>query len=140
MDYCNRISLTVGANRLLLRSYCEAYSGLAHGTQDPATDIPTQDSMEIRLECLERAAPTRPFKSWWMSIQTIRSPLKKSDHIFTCSICLDRVRKRDPIHTLNCRHVFHRQCLENWYLGYHNQCPICKKPFFEELDTDSDFV
>ncbi|BAE63405.1 hypothetical protein F9C07_11964 [Aspergillus flavus] len=120
---------------LLLRSYCLAYSSLASGATDPAiANVSPQDSMERRLDCLERVAPTKPFKIWWLSIQTIRSPLKQSDHIFTCSICLDKVRKKDPIHTLQCHHVFHRECLENWFLGFHNQCPMCKKPFFEELD------
>lgn len=69
---------------LLLRSYCLAYSSLASGATDPAiANVSPQDSMERRLDCLERVAPTKPFKIWWLSIQTIRSPLKQSDHIFT---------------------------------------------------------
>ncbi|KAE8390892.1 hypothetical protein BDV23DRAFT_154100 [Aspergillus alliaceus] len=78
---------------LLLRSYCLAYSSLAFSTSDPSADVSPQENMERRLSCLERVAPTKPFKSWWLSIQTIRSPLKQSDHIFTwygsvyCILC-----------------------------------------------------
>ncbi|KAE8149580.1 hypothetical protein BDV25DRAFT_172767 [Aspergillus avenaceus] len=122
---------------LLIRSYCLAYSSSIPTVNDStANDARPPTNMEQRLQFLERAAPTKPFKTWWMSVQTIKSPLKKSDQLFTCSICLDTVHRKDPIHALKCRHVFHRQCLEKWYLGDHNHCPVCHKAFFEEPPRD----
>lgn len=46
------------------------------------------------------------------------------------AICLETVNKDDVIHALPCKHVFHRQCLETWFLEYHNACPVCWRVFF----------
>ncbi|GLT78205.1 hypothetical protein SLA2020_497470 [Shorea laevis] len=48
----------------------------------------------------------------------------------SCAVCLDDFEDDDEIRRLtNCRHIFHRSCLDRW-MGYHQKtCPLCRTPF-----------
>jgi hypothetical protein len=46
-----------------------------------------------------------------------------SDEI--CSICLDPLAKREEIMFLNCKHVFHNDCIIVW-ISENPVCPLCK--------------
>ncbi|KAI3691924.1 hypothetical protein L6452_31727 [Arctium lappa] len=44
-----------------------------------------------------------------------------------CSVCLNDVGGGDPIRELvNCRHVFHRECLDRWVDEGQVTCPLCR--------------
>ncbi|OGM43859.1 hypothetical protein ABOM_007617 [Aspergillus bombycis] len=68
---------------VLLRSY---YITTLHldlsAIFDPSFSAPTATEEERRLNLLERVAPTKPFLTWWKSVQTERSPLKDYDRVF----------------------------------------------------------
>ncbi|KAJ1416125.1 Zinc finger, RING-type [Sesbania bispinosa] len=61
-----------------------------------------------------------------------------------CAVCLYDFEAEDEIRRLtNCRHIFHRGCLDRW-MGYDRRtCPLCRTPFiphhmqdtFNEIDT-----
>ncbi|KAL2553843.1 RING/U-box superfamily protein [Forsythia ovata] len=47
----------------------------------------------------------------------------------SCAVCLNQLRKKSQVWELrNCRHVFHKQCLEKWlsYDGCRLTCPLCR--------------
>ncbi|XP_011070406.1 RING-H2 finger protein ATL16 [Sesamum indicum] len=45
----------------------------------------------------------------------------------TCSICLECVQGSDEIRELcNCRHLFHRECLDTWIDQGEVNCPLCR--------------
>ncbi|XP_061337281.1 brassinosteroid-responsive RING protein 1-like [Gastrolobium bilobum] len=48
----------------------------------------------------------------------------------SCAVCLYEFETEDEIRRLtNCRHIFHRGCLDRW-MGYHQRtCPLCRTPF-----------
>jgi len=42
-----------------------------------------------------------------------------------CSICSDDYNNDDIVSTLDCNHIFHKNCIEEW--GHYNPvCPVCK--------------
>eukprot|EP00494_Astrolonche_serrata_P028539 UN28806 len=43
----------------------------------------------------------------------------------SCSICLDTLKNNDLIRTLNCLHVFHKKCVDQWLLNEKKTCPLC---------------
>ena len=54
---------------------------------------------------------------------SLYNPLK--DKVDTCSICLCLFRKGNLLKTLNCKHKFHKSCLDLW-LEKNFICPICR--------------
>ncbi|KAJ1964204.1 hypothetical protein IWQ62_002999 [Dispira parvispora] len=61
-----------------------------------------------------------------------REPLNTESSLSTvdfpsCRICLDNFMIGDKIRLLQCRHVFHKGCVDYWLLRICGQCPICKK-------------
>ncbi|GLJ55439.1 hypothetical protein SUGI_1190390 [Cryptomeria japonica] len=44
-----------------------------------------------------------------------------------CAVCLSSIHKDEKIWRLiNCRHIFHRECLDKWIENYQNTCPLCR--------------
>ncbi|XP_052170956.1 brassinosteroid-responsive RING protein 1-like [Diospyros lotus] len=55
----------------------------------------------------------------------------------SCAVCLYEMEVGDEIRWLrNCRHIFHRSCLERWMDHDQKTCPLCRTPFVphEKLD------
>lgn len=47
-------------------------------------------------------------------------------HTYKCSICLDKFKKlRLRVLVLECKHVFHEECLLNWLVNFRRSCPLC---------------
>tara|TARA_Y100001958_G_C21247511_1_gene578931 strand:- start:5061 stop:5441 length:381 start_codon:yes stop_codon:yes gene_type:complete len=42
----------------------------------------------------------------------------------SCSICLEKYKLNDMINRLNCNHIYHKECLDNWIQN--NNCPLCR--------------
>ncbi|CAG9333852.1 unnamed protein product [Blepharisma stoltei] len=54
-----------------------------------------------------------------------------------CSICLDKITKKDKAIT-NCHHIFHKKCLSEWIVKAAKEpiCPNCSKHLFEDNSLD----
>lgn len=52
-----------------------------------------------------------------------------------CVICLGEFEDDEIVTKLQCRHLYHRECLAIW-LRDHNSCPTCRDVVFPELDDD----
>ncbi|CAI8619477.1 unnamed protein product [Vicia faba] len=51
----------------------------------------------------------------------------------SCAVCLTEFDENDEIRRLaNCRHIFHRGCLDRW-MGYDQRtCPLCRTSFIPD--------
>ena len=52
-----------------------------------------------------------------------------------CSICLEKYRKNDKCLRLNCSHIFHKRCLNQWFKNRIDKskelnCPLCRNNLF----------
>lgn len=56
----------------------------------------------------------------------------------SCAVCLYEFEDQDEIRRLtNCRHIFHRCCLDRW-MGYDQKtCPLCRTPFIPDDMQDT---
>lgn len=44
-----------------------------------------------------------------------------------CAVCLCKMKEREEIRVLKCEHVFHRDCLDTWWVGFNRAtCPLCR--------------
>jgi Ring finger domain len=61
-----------------------------------------------------------------------------------CSICLDEFLAESQLYTIPCKHLFHKECLEDW-VAENYKCPVCRgeiakykvdfaEPFAEQND------
>lgn len=44
-------------------------------------------------------------------------------------VCLELLEEKSHVRCLPCKHIFHRKCLEKWYLKDQYTCPMCKAAF-----------
>ena len=42
-------------------------------------------------------------------------------------ICLDKYKMNDIVRVTNCKHIYHKECLDDWLKNYSYKCPICRK-------------
>ena len=43
----------------------------------------------------------------------------------SCIICFEEYDKQSLIYKLNCKHVFHKECLDTWFKNKPT-CPLCR--------------
>ena len=43
----------------------------------------------------------------------------------TCTICCTEFENDDSVILLNCNHIFHKECINEW-IHYKAECPLCK--------------
>ncbi|XP_062091236.1 brassinosteroid-responsive RING protein 1-like [Humulus lupulus] len=106
------------------------------------------------LESENPPFPSPPLSSSLPSTQLIRESLtlttfgemterfpSEKCHWDTCAVCLSHLSTSDEVRELrNCRHVFHRECLDRWldHDQHHHQdshrksCPLCRAPFLTQ--------
>ena len=46
----------------------------------------------------------------------------------SCSICLEKFKKGEVTTKLTCDHLFHKNCIDNWFLRQ-STCPLCNRNF-----------
>ena len=45
-----------------------------------------------------------------------------------CAICLENLNKQENILKLECSHIYHVNCLKDWYIKSKNKdCPMCRE-------------
>ncbi|KAL2836095.1 hypothetical protein BJY01DRAFT_61253 [Aspergillus pseudoustus] len=94
-----------------------------------------------KLRKLDAVLPTRTLEEWWAKAHGPPLPSDCADNQFICVVCLEPVLRSQEIRELKCLHVFHRECLERWYLQDHFNCPLCHRAYYvQEARPTNDFV
>ncbi|XP_075518032.1 brassinosteroid-responsive RING protein 1-like [Primulina tabacum] len=61
------------------------------------------------------------------------SDLAEMDPPENCAVCLYELNGEDEIRRLtNCRHIFHRSCVDRWMDHDQKTCPLCRTQFIPE--------
>ncbi|CAK8539361.1 unnamed protein product [Lathyrus sativus] len=56
-----------------------------------------------------------------------------------CAVCLYEFKAEDEIQRLrNCRHLFHKHCLDRWMGYYNTTCPLCRTSFLPQHHMQED--
>jgi hypothetical protein len=45
----------------------------------------------------------------------------------TCPICIENFKEGEYYRTLECKHSFHKKCIDRWFKKDHSDCPMCRK-------------
>ncbi|XP_055034329.2 RING finger protein 148 isoform X1 [Misgurnus anguillicaudatus] len=73
-----------------------------------------------------------------LQVRTLRrrDPEVESEDI-SCVICTDLFKHDEQVTVLPCRHLYHKKCIEPWFLE-HPTCPMCKYNIIKsKIDEDS---
>ena len=54
----------------------------------------------------------------------------------SCAICLSEYEEGEELRVLPCKHVFHRECIDEW-LANDERCPTCKRSIRGEGDQET---
>ena len=63
----------------------------------------------------------------YFKIYKLKSFKSENDLLEDCSICLNNLSKNQKIIKLNCNHLYHKECIINWFKkDNENTCPLCR--------------
>ncbi|KAL4778199.1 hypothetical protein BJX76DRAFT_153138 [Aspergillus varians] len=138
------IVLGVGLGILALISMCLIltiyFNRRERREREPAKKPRKKDTSD-KLRKLDAVSPIRTLQEWWARAHGPPLPSDSPDNQFMCVVCLDPVLRSQEIRDLKCLHVFHRECLEKWYLQDHYNCPLCHRAYYiQESRPTNDFV
>ena len=90
------------------------------GFQDFFESNITRPKRAVSVVLMREILPVVKFSEMEMAVEAAES----------CAVCLYEFEGEDEIRRLtNCRHIFHRGCLDRW-MGYDQRtCPLCRTPF-----------
>jgi hypothetical protein len=58
-------------------------------------------------------------------VENLPSACKKDFSGQSCVICWETFTASDNVISLECTHVFHRDCISKWLLEHNSTCPLC---------------
>ena len=92
-----------------------------------------------KIRCVSRVNPIiqeeiyiPPSESIIESKQIKLKDIKRAPNHMVCVICLDELISSDTLIQLNCEHIFHQDCILEWYYTEINKssntckCPLCR--------------
>lgn len=53
--------------------------------------------------------------------------LKKGEGEDQCSVCLSPFKISQPARRLRCDHLYHSECINEWFMLGHLHCPLCRR-------------
>lgn len=60
-----------------------------------------------------------------MELKTEKFNADKNKNQDTCAICLENHNNNDDVIILDCKHIYHKDCISEW-LREHETCPVCR--------------
>ncbi|KAK1269229.1 putative E3 ubiquitin-protein ligase RHA2B [Acorus gramineus] len=77
--------------------------------------------------------PTLPYRTCPRSASVFGSSTDDD-----CVFCLERLREGERVRWLDCRHVFHKDCIDGWFRLSNLTCPVCRSPILVAGDGGGD--
>ncbi|KZT36629.1 hypothetical protein SISSUDRAFT_1049562 [Sistotremastrum suecicum HHB10207 ss-3] len=97
----------------------EALLDLADILGQAKSTVATKDEIaHAGLEVLKPASLARYLQEGKVASNTVER----------CLICLDNYEQDEDLRLLQCRHAFHKACVDRWLECGRNNCPACRSP------------
>jgi len=52
--------------------------------------------------------------------------IKEINNLSECPICLEEFKQGEYYRKLECKHLFHKKCIDHWFKKDHSDCPMCR--------------
>lgn len=102
---------------------------------------PENEFLALRIQQLEqrsRACTRLEWEQRWLPQLPPRTRTSTTSAASgTCSVCMDEIAMDAQVRGLACGHVFHLQCLAQWFMRdstFELCCPLCRVSLSEQVD------
>ncbi|KAH7138572.1 hypothetical protein B0J11DRAFT_19796 [Dendryphion nanum] len=89
-----------------------------------------EDRMKKRIAALDDKVKAQHFEEWAKKHRVEQGEACSTKNPL-CVICLDEIEDAAQIRGLGCLHVFHQECLDDWFARWNEYCPLCHRPIVE---------
>jgi hypothetical protein len=100
-------------------------------------DSPAPSGEAVRARGPHSPAPALPIKSSFPAACAMGSDdcdsLPGEEEMAGCAICLNHFKPEQLVcesKNPSCRHVFHKDCMVDWLMKKHDNCPMCREVYF----------
>jgi hypothetical protein len=98
---------------------------------------PSGEALEVEAEAPQPPAPptNSSTASCVMGSDDCES-LAGEDEMAGCAICLSHFKTQELVCKSNnssCQHVFHKDCMVDWLMKRHDNCPMCRLVYLETV-------
>jgi hypothetical protein len=97
----------------------------------PASLFSDNPSYEDLMMLSHFLGPVRPVTATAQQIETIPITIYRKDQMTEmindkCQVCLEDYAESQELRMLQCKHGFHKDCIDRWLTEGRNCCPICR--------------
>ncbi|KAL9949306.1 hypothetical protein D7B24_005555 [Verticillium nonalfalfae] len=133
--------------------------GPGNGPASPRTPAPAIPAVALeaiarKVAQLDKSAPITTYKAWLAEYEgegegecvsepdeerdddAVKGVARASSYV-VCVVCLETLEDSDLIRTLPCRHIYHSECITQWFLNKHDTCPLCKVHYVPQDKDDA---
>ncbi|KAL4353554.1 hypothetical protein GQ457_06G037970 [Hibiscus cannabinus] len=125
MAYCTSMGFSFGYSKILLLMLLIPVHNLLLCLCKSISDL-----FQPRTPCRHTTEADASAARWLLLCREYLPVVKFSDLIDPperCAVCFNDFEGEEEIRRLaNCRHVFHRSCLDNWMGNGKKTCPLCR--------------
>lgn len=109
------------------------YSDSTSDDDDDTSDDDDDDKVTIPVNG-GWVVPSSVLPELKLFLQILKLPRHHFNSDDRCSVCLELYSNNDIAVKLNCNHVFHVDCMNEWIRNNKVSCPLCRIQFKESLD------
>jgi hypothetical protein len=107
----------------------------------PVEAVPTEGNQDIPPTCAAIEASHPPASPINLSPTSCDVPLgsedceslpREEEILAGCAICLSHFKPQQLVCESNnpsCRHIFHKDCMVDWLMKLHDDCPMCREVY-----------
>jgi hypothetical protein len=124
----NRIPLTQLQNMISSRYYNSPPTGGYQITEEHEYNLDIDDLTSlIFLDVTSRfSSPVTDSVLRKNKIKEIKYKKVREETEHECCICLDKLNVGEFQKTLQCKHTFHKKCIDRWFKKDNDFCPMCR--------------
>ncbi|KAM5529823.1 hypothetical protein FOXYSP1_17667 [Fusarium oxysporum f. sp. phaseoli] len=119
------ILFLIGMPKYVFLSFANSYETNDCEESTSTASVSSCSSQPRHLPHLDALAPSRTSKYMRRDIMHhVHASWAVPASNMTCAICLCDVMDTDMVRQLDCKHIFHSDCIAAWYLVEHDTCPM----------------
>ncbi|XP_062074832.1 brassinosteroid-responsive RING protein 1-like [Humulus lupulus] len=100
----------------------------------PPPSLVAVPAVFFMAESIKKQLPAMPYSSL-----VEKSSTRSSSCLTSCIVCMNEIECKEEVRVpINCRHVFHKECLDAWIDQGQPSCPLCRSKLLPSSENHQD--